>query len=168
MNIYRYEFEYKVYNSNGLEVDKGIETSKGYDEVRAENYLRTKLEEGCQSDEEVELKLIPSFVKYTDANKLIAEFMGDDVLYGQLDYCTDMAFPFDDLHFHESWDWLMPVVEKIESLGYELIIAESRCKINHNTDHSIEEVINIDIIGSKIEATYQVVVEFINEYNLNK
>ena len=91
--------------------------------------------------------------------------MGDDVLYGQLDYCTDMAFPFDDLHFHESWDWLMPVVEKIESLGYELIIAESRCKINHNTDHSIEEVINIDIIGSKIEATYQVVVEFINEYN---
>jgi len=165
MNIYRYEFEYKVYNSNGLEVDKGIETSKGYDEVRAENYLRTKLEEGCQSDEEVELKLIPSFVKYTDANKLIAEFMGDDVLYGQLDYCTDMAFPFDDLHFHESWDWLMPVVEKIESLGYELIIAESRCKINHNTDHSIEEVINIDIIGSKIEATYQVVVEFINEYN---
>jgi len=60
MNIYKYEFEYKVYNSDGLEIDKGIETSKGYDEVRAENYLRTRLEEGCQSDEEVELKLIPS------------------------------------------------------------------------------------------------------------
>ena len=56
-------------------------------------------------------------------------------------------------------------VEKIESLGHELIIAESRCKINHNTDHSIEEVINIDIIGSKIEATYQAVVEFIKEHN---
>ena len=42
-----------------------------------------------------------------DANKIIAEFMGDDTLYSQIDYCTDMAFPFDDLHFHESWDWLM-------------------------------------------------------------
>ena len=170
MNIYRYEFEYKVYNSNGLEVDKGIETSKGYDEVRAENYLRTRLEEGCQSDEEVELKLIPSFVKYTDANKLIAEFMGLDSFkdslaslhQGKINVDVDV---YEQAQYHTSWDWLMPVVEKIESLGYELIIAESRCKINHNTDHSIEEVINIDIIGSKIEATYQVVVEFINEYN---
>jgi len=164
MNIYRYEFEYKVYNSNGLEIDKGIETSKGYDEVRAENYLRTRLEEGCQSNEEIELKLIPSFVKYTDANKLIAEFMGDDVLYGQLDYCTDMAFPFDDLHFHESWDWLMPVVEKIESMrdssGNAYRFTVTMC------DATIEGTL-IGVYGKayKIDATYQAVVEFINEYN---
>ena len=62
----------------------------------------------------------------------------------------------------------MPVVENIESLGYELIIAESRCKINHNTDHSIEEVLHLELIGSKREATYQAVVEFINQYNKTK
>ena len=52
MNIYRYEFEYKVYNSDGLEIDKGIETSKGYNEFQAKNSLRIRLEEGAESDED--------------------------------------------------------------------------------------------------------------------
>ena len=79
-------------------------------------------------------------------------------------YEDDILVP-EEPQYHVSWDWLMPVVEKIESLGYELIIAESRCKINHNTDHSIEEVINIDIIGSKRDVTHKAVVEFIKEHN---
>ena len=132
MNIYRYEFEYKVYNSNGLEVDKGIETSKGYDEVRAENYLRTRLEEGCQSDEEVELKLIPSFVKYTDANKLIAEFMG----------CKEQTEP---LLYHYSWDWLMPVVDKCFDTHFE-----------HSDDLSF-----LLKTFKPLEEVYKAVVEFI-------
>ena len=106
-------------------------------------------------------------------NKLIAEFMGEKftdtsgVVQG-LNYKLiekKHGKGNNGFRFHSSWDWLMPVVEKIESLGYELMIAESRCKINHNTDYSIEEVINIDIIGSKREATYQAVVEFIKIYN---
>ena len=38
-------------------------------------------------------------------NKLIAEFM---------DYDNVMeTFPYDDdLHYHESWDWLMPVIQR--------------------------------------------------------
>ena len=98
-------------------------------------------------------------------NKLIAEFMGYEVKHGKCyspKYNDGTIAP---MQFDTSWDWLMPVVENIENLGYELIITESRCKINHNTDHSIEEAINIDIIGSKIEATYQAVVEFIKQYN---
>ena len=146
MNIYQYEFEYKVYNSDGLEIDKGIETSKGYDEVRAENYLRTRLEEGCQSDEEVELKLIPSFVKYTDANKLIAEFMGDKF--------SDVA----EMKYHTSWDWLMPVVEKC--LVGE---AEQSEEISNTTIKNIYE----GICNQDISFAYQAVVEFINEYNQN-
>ncbi len=146
MNIYKYEFEYKVYNSDGLEIDKGIETSKGYDEVRAENYLRTRLEEGCQSDEEVELKLIPSFVKYTDANKLIAEFMGDKF--------SDVA----EMKYHTSWDWLMPVVEKC--LVGE---AEQSEEISNTTIKNIYE----GICNQDISFAYQAVVEFINEYNQN-
>ena len=146
MNIYKYEFEYKVYNSDGLEIDKGIETSKGYDEVRAENYLRTRLEEGCQSDEEVELKLIPSFVKYTDANKLIAEFMGDKF--------SDVA----EMKYHTSWDWLMPVVEKC--LVGE---AEQSEEISNTTIKNIYE----GICNQDISFAYPAVVEFINEYNQN-
>ena len=142
MNIYKYEFEYKVYNNDGLEIDKGIETSKGYDEVRAENYLRTRLEEGCQSDEEVELKLIPSFVKYTDANKLIAEFMGDKF--------SDVA----EMKYHTSWDWLMPVVEKC--LVGE---AEQSEEISNTTIKNIYE----GICNQDISFAYQAVVEFINQ-----
>ena len=100
-------------------------------------------------------------------NKLIAEFMGvksyEASGYTNFVYSEDNDRTEVDLSYHDSWDWLMPVVEKIESLGYELIITESRCKINHNTDHSIEEVLHLELIGSKIEATYQAVVEFINQ-----
>ena len=99
-----------------------------------------------------------------ETNKLIAEFMGDKVLYSQLDYCTDEAFPFDDLHFHESWDWLMPVVEKIEGLGFEFFIVENRFKINHNTDQSIENVTYAEG-GDKLSITYQGIVQFIEYYN---
>ena len=103
-------------------------------------------------------------------NEMIAEFMGIESFkdslaslhQGKINVDVDV---YEQAQYDTSWDWLMPVVEKIESLGYELMIAESRCKINHNTDYSIEEVINIDIIGSKREATYQAVVEFIKEYN---
>ena len=69
------------------------------------------------------------------------------------------------LEYHTSWDWLMPVVEKIESLGYEFFIVEDRIKIAHNTDHSIDTIINFTLGGSKREATYKAVVEFINQYN---
>ncbi len=39
-------------------------------------------------------------------NKRIAEFMDYDNV--------DEMFPFDgELHYHSSWDWLMPVLKKI-------------------------------------------------------
>ena len=91
-------------------------------------------------------------------NKLIAEFLGKD---HELNQC--IAAP----NFHKSWDWLMPVVEKIENLGYEFFIVEDRVKVSHNTDHSIETIIDLTS-RSKLNATYNAVVEFINQYNKNK
>ena len=61
------------------------------------------------------------------------------------------------------WDWLMPVVDKIESLGYEFSIAESRCEIKRNSDN--KQVLNVDDWYIKKEATYNAVVEFIKTYN---
>jgi len=101
-------------------------------------------------------------------NKLIAEFMGvnvitlDDVRKNKDPYHSSSdGYLKDDLKYHSSWDWLMPVVEKIESLGYEFTIIESRCNINHNTDHSVEELFHIETLGSKLNTTYQAVVNFI-------
>ena len=95
----------------------------------------------------------------TENNKLIAEFMGDyDFEH------TEGGLPIGD--FSNSWCWLMPVVEKIESLGYEFFIVEDRIKIAHNTDHSIDIIINFTLGGSKREATYKAVVEFINQFEL--
>lgn len=105
-------------------------------------------------------------------NKLIAEFMGLSIKEG-VSYYTDEndMFPMNvevkgvHLPYDTDWNWLMPVVEKIESLGYEFFIVEDRIKIAHNTDHSIDTIINFTLGGSKREATYKAVVEFINQYN---
>lgn len=103
-------------------------------------------------------------------NKLIADFMDletpDGVYY---EYLTKEGHRSELTHFmlleyHTSWNWLMPVVEKIESLGYEFFIVEDRVKIAHNTDHSIGTVINFTLGGSKKDATYEGVVKFIKLY----
>jgi hypothetical protein len=157
MNIYRYEFEYKVYNSDGLEIDKGIETSKGYNEFHAENSLRIRLEEGAESDEDFfSVKLIPTFVKYTDANKLIAEFMGLIESSIPNKYWTEQAKEgfgkgeLVELKYHTSWDWLMPVVIKI---GDNANILGAMKKLR-----TYSKVRNL-------EDTYQSVVEFIKNQN---
>ncbi len=81
-------------------------------------------------------------------NVLIAKFMGG-VLSSELKY-------------HSSWDWLMPVVEKIEGLrdskgnAYRFSIDMCNAKI---------EGANIEILGGafKLDTTYQAVVKFINQ-----
>ena len=73
-------------------------------------------------------------------NKVIAEFMGD------YDYNIEGAIPYGD--FTNSWDWLMPVVEKcIDIYHIEL----------KNDDLSFKFY---DCIGNK-ERTYNTVVRFI-------
>ena len=94
-------------------------------------------------------------------SKLIAEFMsmGDD-LYLQKDYITDLYFPLDspELAFHLSWDWLMPVVDKIESLGYRVIIETNYCRIETNSGEFVLAMGSQNL--TKREATYKAVVEF--------
>lgn len=96
-------------------------------------------------------------------NKLIAEFMGYRTSGTQ--FKDENGFWNDTSVFETSWDSLMPVVGNIESLGYEFFIVEDRIKIAHNTDQSIDTIINFTLGGSKKDATYQAVVEFIKQYN---
>ena len=99
-------------------------------------------------------------------NKLIAEFMGmqhtDIGWYDNEETLQLQNNTFDELQFQTSWDWLMPVVEKIEDMGCEVVMTNAECTISGNDCY-------VESIGkSRREATYNAVVEFINEYNINK
>jgi hypothetical protein len=64
--------------------------------------------------------------------------------------------------YHSSWDWLMPVVEKIEALGYDVEIGSQYVRI----DDGLDEGFGIDSwnSGSKIEAVFTACVEFAKWY----
>ncbi len=105
-----------------------------------------------------------------EGNKLIAEFMGGSQKEDQM-YIPDHVaecYKANCLVYDSSWDWLMPVVEQIENLGY---YTEINKKINggnyvHIADNSLnKDIANSFGLESKIEAMWQAVVEFIKWYN---
>lgn len=97
-----------------------------------------------------------------EENKLIADFMGVQYKSDE-DYFKELAEMREDgifyeqgymesqLNYHESWDWLMPVVQKIE---------------DYLSD-------NIGVVGyfdeclssNDLDTRYQAVVEFIKQHN---
>ena len=111
-------------------------------------------------------------------NKLIAEFMEfhrdteDLYLIDNYNLRSENQFQATyvrEMKFHSSWDWLMPVVEKIECTKtddednsdsfFNVMIEVFECNIN-GRDICICENGN-----TKLEATYKAVVKFINQYN---
>jgi len=91
-------------------------------------------------------------------NKIIALFMGDiNSLDAKVSFNKNCTV--DELQYHKSWDWLMPVVEKIEQTndGCTLVIIEDeRCYIDN------QKGFEIDSVGhTKIEAVYNAVIKFI-------
>lgn len=66
-----------------------------------------------------------------------------------------------ELLYDSSWDWLMPVVEKIESLGFSVRIQDTECAI---VDNGFDYCAN----GSKILCTYNCVINFIKYHNDSK
>lgn len=73
-----------------------------------------------------------------------------------------------DLHYHDSWEWLMEVVNKINSFEengvftYGVIIAPEACVIERPTQYgNIEN----EHGATLIEMVYLTIVEFIEWYN---
>lgn len=143
-----------------------------------------------------------------ETNKLIAEFMGYEYMTTQeimdwLGLKTTKRFDrvksehkptmkkgddvmFDDFfEYHKSWNWLMPVIEKIEStdcsefaytweglegteynFSYPKVMIEGKeCWVYF--DQQLDPYLTIADFkeGSKLENTYNGVVEFIKWYN---
>lgn len=124
----------------------------------------------------------------TENNKLIAEFLGYEFIDGDFkvphadktnnsdfkEWCPTywdndldsggyLVVPC-NLMFHLDWNWLMEVVEKIESLEYNVEFSKNHCII-------IAEIEKVDskritkYSEIKIKAVYNACVEFIKWYN---
>ena len=107
-----------------------------------------------------------------EGNKLIAEFMinNNTLKTPTTEYSTegmvkginDLLFDdedFEELSYHISFDWLIPVVEKISSINFPRIDINFRgLKFDSNKVY----------VCSNINYTYLGVIKFIKWYNENK
>tara|TARA_R110000744_G_scaffold107029_1_gene203465 strand:+ start:251 stop:523 length:273 start_codon:yes stop_codon:yes gene_type:complete len=84
-------------------------------------------------------------------NKIIAEFMG--IVYPMLQDAIVInceVFQVEDLKYHTSWDWLIPVVAKCTEL---------------NDDEFDNQGIAWALLSDSIIDAYDHVIEFIKTYN---
>lgn len=126
-----------------------------------------------------------------ESNKLIAEFMGGAKEEGGWNFCLSNFghkviggygfYESNNLRFNSSWDWLMPVVERIRTIaswdrdkfGTEVIINGNKTTIKSGGYGEKEHgklFFNRTFHGSfnSKEHTYKAVVEFIQWYNQNQ
>ena len=90
-------------------------------------------------------------------NKLIAEFMGMELGDDKTMYYDDAEnlhppTPINELKFHSSWDWLMPVVIKC-------------FEVDEQTNDDLNFKLNDALLETNIDSLYKVVVEFIKQLN---
>lgn len=106
-----------------------------------------------------------------ESNKLIAEFMGAELdgedwhITGREWTVSNKRYP-GNLQYHTSWDWLMPVIEKIESHGciVNISICLGRmCNIIKPTASPLQ--IAISESNSLIDAVYDAATQFIQWHN---
>ena len=115
------------------------------------------------------------------SNKIIAEFMGfklqdnpNERFFNRWLINSNAyggRYNFEEFYFDVDWNWLMQVVEKIESIKIETYkvrvdIYFNCCQINPTHWEQL-----ISIYGNKetkIEAVYNACIEFIKWYNENK
>ena len=98
-------------------------------------------------------------------NELIAEFMGvniitiDDIRKNKNPYIASADGHLeDDLKYHSSWDWLMPVVEQCLEKHNNLIDGRDVIDTPYSLIAQALQVVSL-------KETYNAVVEFIKNYN---
>jgi hypothetical protein len=110
-------------------------------------------------------------------NKLIAEFMGlptevfksGKVNYYFREFNSGSWYEEHELSYNVSWDWLMPVINKIRSMDSTYEIEE----VGKYDWDNLEDIFpkeyyeEISHYEFDLELTYESVVEFINQLNNN-
>jgi hypothetical protein len=117
-----------------------------------------------------------------EGNKLIAEFMSvkkEQTFFGERYIYEIFNNKYStELYFHKSWDWLMPVLIKIETE----LDAVTSIQINKYKNVGLKEIFGetsvclfeglhdtiIKDSSLKIEALWKAIVEFLTWYNSNK
>lgn len=102
-------------------------------------------------------------------NRLIAEFMGHKLGLDGDGMGEPQCRIFEnglgtkriENTYSKSWDWLMPVVQKIESLGYVFTIQGGKAEFGEMISET-----RCFIADDKLSSTHKAVVWFIQEYNL--
>lgn len=125
-----------------------------------------------------------------EKNRMIAEFMGAKNKSNALASISvrmdenELWIPihgiknFKQLRYDSSWDWLMPVVDKIEGLEFynqEVSLRISKYAVCFQTLDNDGFILNESILSKwgtsggvdKLNATYSAVFEFIEWYNKN-
>jgi hypothetical protein len=96
-------------------------------------------------------------------NKLIKVFMAS---HGD-EYCLKNINNDIDMFYHSSWNSLMPVVEKIESLGFKFFIYNEIAEIKRPhwegncPDFCVKRT-------TKIKSAYKMIIRFIQWYSTTK
>jgi hypothetical protein len=114
-----------------------------------------------------------------EGNRIIAEFMEvskEPTLYGSTRVrlnVPSIGSWFEDrgLQYHTSWDWLMSVKHKIDTMDnheYDVVIWRADCHINDREQILFESSILKGQPKTLIEIVWVCIVEFINWYNQNR
>jgi len=123
-------------------------------------------------------------MSYVENNKIIAKFMGDADTTSHISYDDRHGLNVEEIprtkwHYHEKWSWLMPVVEKIESIQdphhgfFGVFISSNSCTIqgtNLRLDKKQKPPVyyNNVVVNDKLSSTYSAVVSFILWYSIIK
>ena len=114
-----------------------------------------------------------------EGQKSIAEFMClpiEQMEYGDVyRYIDDEVYISHQLMYYKSWDWIMPVIDKINGLGKEYSFAifktyvsltvEKGGKMYKDFSFAYSEYITAEQTG--IEAAFKLIIKFIAWYSEN-
>jgi hypothetical protein len=101
-------------------------------------------------------------------NILIAKFMG---VYSDKNGYDYSKIGNKGINYETSWDWLMPVIEKIEKSTVNSCINGITTMIGLSLDHTFYcyiafNKVHLECKGvNKLDATYKTVLKFIEWYN---
>ena len=111
-----------------------------------------------------------------EKNELIAKFIGvellKDLLASNNGFINIDIYIYEQCKFHSDWNWLMKVVEKIESIEdgiYQVDILQEGCNILKRCALFIDKRVGkLESDTTKIESVYLACIEFIKWYNKQK